>query len=61
MVEAPSVREGSQACEPHYALLESALEIRTDSGRRRALELLHALLHQELEATLQDTGQRLKA
>lgn len=61
MVEAPSVRDGSQACEPHYALLESALEIRTDSGRRRALELLHAVLHQELEATLQDTGQRLKA
>jgi acyl-homoserine lactone synthase len=60
MVEAPSVREDMHAFEPYFPLLESAMELKTRSGRKVALEMLHSLLNQEIEAAM-EREQRLKA
>ncbi len=60
MVEAPSVREDAHAYEPFYPLLESAMEIRTEGGRQVALEMIHTVLNQELEARM-EAGRRMQA
>jgi acyl-homoserine lactone synthase len=60
MVEAPSVREDTHVEEPYFPLLESAMEITTDSGRMVALEMMHTVLTQELKARF-DHSPGLKA
>jgi hypothetical protein len=60
MVEAPSVREDTNVFEPYFPLIESAMEIKTEGGRKVALEMIHSILHQELEAGL-EAAERMKA
>lgn len=60
LVEAPSVRDDAQASEPYFPLLESAMELKTRSGRKVALEMIHSLLNQELGAAV-ESDQRRKA
>ena len=60
MVEAPSVRDAADAAEPYHPVLDSAMEIATDRGRRTALEMIHTVL--TLERTNRtESGDRKKA
>jgi N-acyl-L-homoserine lactone synthetase len=60
MVEAPSVRDDTNAFAPFFPLLESAMEITTEAGRKVALEMIHSVLSQEVAVGF-ERQQRLKA
>lgn len=59
--EAASLRSEGEPAPPPFALLESVSEIRTASGRRVAMEAIHAVLMQEAAMNDNVSIERLKA
>ncbi len=59
--EAASLRSEAEPAPPPFALLESASEIRTESGRRVAMEAIHAILMQEAAMNDNISIERMKA